>query len=157
MLRKPLNIPNLPRLVKEGCRFVPEADFGTKDKQEYFRDENSKQLIIQIEGTDAIQQLDEILSVDNIDIIFIGPYDLSQSLGIPGDISNPKVTDLINEIIRKAATVNKSVGIFTDTSEDFKKYKSMGVSYIAHSVDLNVIAEAFRSTLNSINTLWSQS
>lgn len=43
---------------------------------------------MQIEGQQAISQLDEILKVDGIDLVFIGPYDLSQSIGIPGQIDH---------------------------------------------------------------------
>ena len=73
------------------CRFVSAADYSAKDRNEYFKSSKDLLVILQLEGVQAISNLDEILEVEGIDIIFIGPYDLSQSLGVPGDIKNPKV------------------------------------------------------------------
>jgi len=50
-------------------------------------------IIAHIEGVEGINNLNEILSVSGIDVIFIGPYDLSQSLGIPGEVNHPLVTE----------------------------------------------------------------
>ena len=76
------------------CRFVSAADYSAKDRNEYFKSSKDLLVILQLEGVQAISNLDEILEVEGIDIIFIGPYDLSQSLGVPGDIKNPKVLNL---------------------------------------------------------------
>ena len=73
------------------CRFVRAADYSSLNRNAFFKKENEKIIIIQLEGKEAIDNLDEILEVDGYDIIFIGPYDLSQSLGVPGQISHPKV------------------------------------------------------------------
>lgn len=58
--------------------------------------------MIQAEGTKAIENIDAILNVDGIDVIFIGPYDLSASLGIIGQIEHPEICDTIQEIVQKA-------------------------------------------------------
>ena len=62
------------------CRFVRAAKYSSLDKEIYFREANEAVLIIQIEGSEAINNLDEIISFGGFDILFIGPYDLSQSL-----------------------------------------------------------------------------
>ena len=77
------------------CRFVSAADYSAKDRNEYFKSSKDLLVILQLEGVQAISNLDEILEVEGIDIIFIGPYDLSQSLGVPGDIKNPKVLNVV--------------------------------------------------------------
>ena len=73
------------------CRFVSAASYGEKDKAEYFTESNKNLLILQVEGKEGVENLQEILSLKGFDILFIGPYDLSQSLGFPGQISHPKV------------------------------------------------------------------
>lgn len=73
------------------CRFVRAAQYSAKDRFEYFKEENEKVTILQIEGQEGIDNIDDILTVDGIDVLFIGPYDLSQSLGVPGEIDNPLV------------------------------------------------------------------
>ena len=58
-------------------------------------------IIAHIEGVKGIKNLDEILSVNGIDVIFIGLYDLSQSLGIPGEVNHPLVIEKMQEVVLK--------------------------------------------------------
>lgn len=105
------------------CRFVSAADYSAKDRNEYFKSSKDLLVILQLEGVQAISNLDEILEVEGIDIIFIGPYDLSQSLGVPGDIKNPKVLNAMINIVEKAKEKNIVVGTFTDDYEMVTKWK----------------------------------
>ncbi len=57
-------------------------------------------IVLQLEGVEAVRNIREILSVPGVDIIFVGPYDLSQSLGVPGDVDNPRVTEAMKTIVR---------------------------------------------------------
>jgi 4-hydroxy-2-oxoheptanedioate aldolase len=136
-----------PHGTRGVCRFVKAAQFGTQDKSEYFASENKKTLILQIEGLDGIRSLEDILKVDGIDFIFIGPYDLSQALGLPGDIDSPFVLREIEKIISIARSMNKKVGIFTDSKESLFRYKTLGVEMIAFSVDVNIYINALKSLL----------
>jgi len=140
-----------PMGMRGVCRYVRPADFSLKDKNEYFREQNQIVNIIHIEGQEGIDNLDKIVSVDNIDIIFIGPYDLSQSLGIPGEIENPILTDKISEIVDKCKSKNKYVGIFTEDINMVKKYKMMGIKYIAYSVDVGLFANVCKQTIDDLN------
>ena len=71
------------------CRYVRAADYSSMDRYKYFKYASQETMIIaHIEGVEGINNLEEILSVAGIDVIFIGPYDLSQSLGIPGQINH---------------------------------------------------------------------
>ena len=70
------------------------------DKFQYFKYSNEETMIIaHIEGVEGINNLEEILSVSGIDVIFIGPYDLSQSLGIPGQINHSLVMEKMKEVV----------------------------------------------------------
>jgi len=84
------------------CRYVRAANYSSMDKFKYFKSANNETMIIaHIEGVEGINNLDEILSVPGIDVIFIGPYDLSQSLGITGDVHNALVIEKMQEAILK--------------------------------------------------------
>ena len=107
-------------------------------------------IILQIEGIEGSQNLDEILSVPGIDIIFIGPYDLSQSLGLPGNVHHPNVIEQMKLIVEKAKNANVAVGTFVDTSKDALYWKSLGVKYIANSVDVGIFYSACRDIVTSI-------
>ena len=132
------------------CRFVSAADYSAKDRNEYFKSSKYLLVILQLEGVQAISNLDEILEVEGIDIIFIGPYDLSQSLGVPGDIKNPKVLNAMINIVEKAKEKNIVVGTFTDDYEMVTKWKNMGVQYISYSTDSGMFYDYSRDVYNAL-------
>ena len=106
------------------CRFVRAAHFSTMDRQNYLTGSNTRtKLILQIEGENGVKNLDEILAAGDFYAIFIGPYDLSQSLGIPGQIWDSKVTALMNEIIKKCQSRGIKVGTFTDTQKGVEYWR----------------------------------
>ena len=133
------------------CKFVRSAEFTNLDKFDYFKSANNALIIIQIEGVEGIKNLDEILSVKGIDILFVGPYDLSQSLGLTGEISHPEVINTMTKIIDKAKSKNIMVGTFCDTFESAKIWKKIGVNYISFSVDYGLIMEKFKSIRDNLN------
>lgn len=124
------------------CRFVRAAKYSVTPRQDYFADANETLIIAQLEGTEAIANMNEIFDVEGIDIVFIGPYDLSQSLGLPGQTTHPKVIAAMKEIIAAAKQKGVVVGTFTDTFETMKMWIDVGVQYIAYSVDVGIFAES---------------
>lgn len=136
------------------CRYVRSANYSSKEKSKYFNEANKEtQVIIQIEGKEGIENFDEILQVENIDILFIGPYDLSQSLGMPGEVENPEVVKRMEQLINKAHECGKVIGTFVDDVESAKKWESLGVQYIAYAVDTGIIFDAFKSANDKLNNL----
>jgi len=127
------------------CRYVRAANYSSMDKFKYFKcanEETMTMIIAHIEGVEGINNLDEILSVPDIDVIFIGPYDLSQSLGIPGEVNNPLVTEKMKEVVLKCRENKVTVGTFADDVEAAKSWVSLGVQYMAFSVDVGILYEA---------------
>jgi 4-hydroxy-2-oxoheptanedioate aldolase len=120
------------------CRFVRAAGYSSVDRKEYFAKANTTQVIIQIEGVLGIKNFDTILEVPGVDILFIGPYDLSQSMGLPGEIDHPDVIAMMKELVRKANNAGKYIGIFTDTLANAKLWKEAGVHYLSYSVDVGL-------------------
>jgi len=133
------------------CRYVRAANFGTKDKDAYFRDANEALLILQVEGIEGVKNLDAILNVEGFDVLFIGPYDLSQSAGKPGMIESPEVLALMKEISAKARAKGIVLGAFSDNKTRSAALKREGFSYIAQSVDVNIFASACASLVDEHN------
>jgi len=79
-------------------------------------------IIIYIEGQEGVDNFDEIISVDGIDIVFIGPYDLSQSLGLPGQVNHPLVKKKMKQVVEKVRSKEKYVGTFVDDLETGNKW-----------------------------------
>jgi 4-hydroxy-2-oxoheptanedioate aldolase len=132
------------------CRFVRAADYSAVDRFRYFKEANEAIIILQLEGSEAIQNLDEILQVEGIDVLFIGPYDLSQSLGVPGQIDHPKVVSAMSHIIQKCSEKNVAAGTFVDTVENAHRWKQSGVRYIAYSVDTGLMYEKCKEIIKAI-------
>ena len=129
-----------PQGLRGLCRFVRAADFSAKPRAEYLAEANEKtQLILQVEGQRGVANLPEILgAAPKGSTLFIGPYDLSQSLGKPGQIWDQEVVGQIEAIVAKCAAKNIGVGIFTDTPEGIGFWAERGVSLIEYASDLNI-------------------
>ena len=129
------------------CRNVRGADYSLKAKALFFAEQNEKLLVVHIEGVEGFNNLPDLLKVEGIDVYFIGPNDLSQSMGHPGEVDHPQVQGAIASIVAQCAAKGKSVGIYADTPEEVKRYRKMGVNYIAMSVDVAMFARALRDAV----------
>jgi len=127
-----------PQGMRGVCRFVRAANYSAKDQFRYFSEANEAILIIQVEGKEALEGLDGILSIEGIDVVFIGPYDLSQSLGFPGRVDHPEVVKRMREINERCLERGMVVGTFVDTPEDAGRWIDAGVRYISYSVDMGI-------------------
>ncbi|MEA3313281.1 MAG: aldolase/citrate lyase family protein [Caldisericota bacterium] len=133
------------------CRYVRAANYSSMDKFKYFKYANEETMIIaHIEGVEGINNLDKILSVPGIDVIFIGPYDLSQSLGIPGEVNHPLVTEKMKEVVSKCKENKIAVGTFADDAETARSWISLGVQYMSFSVDVGILYEASKNVIKQL-------
>lgn len=137
-----------PKGMRGVCRFVRAAQYSNKDRFSYFEEANETLIILQLEGVEAIQNFEEIISISNIDVIFIGPYDLSQALGVSGQINHPMVRQKMLHIIEGCNKRNIKTGVFTDNMDDALEWKKIGIDYISYSVDMGIMLEACKSLIN---------
>jgi len=125
------------------CRFVRAANYSSVPSDEYIPRANKETVvIIHVEGLQGIKNLREILKVPGIDVIFLGPYDLSQSCGFPGKVNHPLVVEKMEEAVGIAKEAGVKIGTFIDTCEDAKRWEKAGVQYISFSVDVGIYYEA---------------
>jgi 4-hydroxy-2-oxoheptanedioate aldolase len=124
------------------CRFVRAAEFSNIPRQEYLTRANSRSIIIlQIEGLEGAKNIEEIASVEGIDIVFVGPYDLSQSMGLTGQIWHPDVAKEITRIINICMKKGIATGVFTDTPLGVKYWSELGVKYINYRIDTEMFLD----------------
>jgi 4-hydroxy-2-oxoheptanedioate aldolase len=137
------------------CRFVRAADFSAKSRDEYLAYANgSIQLILQVEGKRGVDNLDEILAAAPTgSVLFIGPYDLSQSLGKPGQIWDDEVVKIMEGIVVKCAERGIGVGVFTDTVAGAKFWSDRGVYLIEYASDLNIFMSGAQSLLKETDLI----
>jgi 4-hydroxy-2-oxoheptanedioate aldolase len=119
------------------------AGYGTMDPVAYAQMSNEMTLsICYCETVQSMKHLADICSVEDLDVIFIGPLDLSQSLGVIGQPKHPKVVEAMERIIRGVRASGKAVGTIASDMEEAARLIDLGVQYITISSDLGMIGSA---------------
>lgn len=118
---------------KRGLAGVRALQYGLQGPLSDFTAEANKEtmVIAHIEDIAAVNNLDALLEVEGIDIYYLGPTDLSNSLGIPGQEGNPEVQRLVKESIKRIAKAGKIAGCISVDRESAKQYIDLGARYIA--------------------------
>ncbi len=103
---------------------------------EYVSEANSRlKIMLQVEHIEAVKNIDEILSVEGLSAIFIGPYDLSASMGLAGQVSHPDVADAIATVKAKCNSAGIPWGIFALTPEGLDGHIADGCTFALCSTD----------------------
>jgi 4-hydroxy-2-oxoheptanedioate aldolase len=138
-------------LGARGLSFYTRAGVYTAAGTQITEQLNQESLIVvHIEGKRGIDNIQEIVSVPHIDVIFLGPYDLSQSLGIPGQVRDPRVIELMKTGIQTIRNAGKAAGTFADTPEMAKQWIDAGVQYLALGVDVGIFLRACQALIKGV-------
>lgn len=97
-------------------------------------------LTVQIESAAAVAEVEEILAVDGVDAIFVGPSDLAASMGYLGQQSHPEVVAGVLRAIRAATDAGKPVGVNAFVAADADRYIDAGASFVAVGADVAILA-----------------
>ncbi len=131
--------------------FTRAGKFGLNAKTHAVTANQNTALILNVEGAEGIKNLKDIVKVKEIDVVFIGPYDLSQSLGVSGQVESKEVLSSI----RHAVEICNDAGVVCGSHARDKKYAEMlmefGVRYITYSVDAAMLVNAYQQ---EIKNLW---
>ena len=121
---------------------------------ESYRDRKSKEikLIVQIEHINAIKELDDIISIDGIDGTLIGPYDLSASMGKPGEWNDPDVKDALNRYLKISKKYDKLIGFHVIEPDNISVNNKIvdGYNFIAFSTDTMFLGTKIQDELRKI-------
>ena len=125
-----------PPQGRRGLAPIRAADYGLKmPLKEYTLVANQELLtVVQIETVEAMKNLKGILTVDDIDVFFIGPTDLSTSMGHTAQANHPEVQAAIDELVNQIRTSGKVAGTIAYTDEALNIAKERGFQYIVHGV-----------------------
>lgn len=102
-------------------------------------------LIVQAETMTAIRDLENILAVDGVDGVFIGPADLSADMGYLGRMEAPEVQDVIEAAIRQIVKAGKAAGILTFSESFNRRYLDLGATFVAVGADVTEFSAALRT------------
>ena len=108
---------------------------------------NSLINIIQIETKQGLENVKEIASVDGVDCLWVGHFDLTNFLGIPGDFTSNIYLNAINEIVIAAKTFKKSLGIMVNNKQELETYSKLGFNMIAVGTEMNILSRSISQIL----------
>ena len=106
-------------------------------------------LLVQVENKKGLQALDDILLVEGLDGVFIGPSDLAADMGYIGQAGAPEVLKVVVDAIAKIVASGKAAGILTPNAELQKQCRALGATFIATEIDVSLFARYMRSAAAS--------
>jgi 4-hydroxy-2-oxoheptanedioate aldolase len=107
--------------------------------------------VVQIETAEVLNHLDAIALLPGIDVLFIGPSDLSMELGIFGQFDHTLFKDALKATVNAARKAGKATGILLPNPDDFTMYREMGITMIASGADGSFVADGARSRADKLN------
>jgi 4-hydroxy-2-oxoheptanedioate aldolase len=136
---------------QRGLAGVRAADYGQAGTlADYTQRANAETLVvIQVETAAAVKEAGEIAAVDGVDVVFIGPSDLSQSYGFPGQLQHPAVQAAMDEIVAAVSKTSAAVGIMVPNAAAARQWRERGARYIAIGLEA-VLAPAAREYLKTV-------
>lgn len=157
-----VNTPELARRAAEMARYPPEGMRGTslvraagygRNFADYVRHHNENVLVaVMIEHIDAVENIDAILSTPGVDATFIGPYDLSASMGIPGQIDRPEVREAQSRVLEacRRHRVPPGMHVVPVDPQQIRERIDAGFRFIACSIDTQIIMDGCRRLLGPV-------
>jgi 4-hydroxy-2-oxoheptanedioate aldolase len=106
-----------------------------------------------VEGKEILSNLDDIAAIDGIDILFVGPSDLSMALGIFGELDHPRFIEALKTTVAAAEKAGKATGILMRGPEEFNKYHDLGFRFLACGADATFVASGAQNLVGTLSDL----
>jgi len=136
------------------CSFVRAAQYSAVPPDEHMATSNLEVVtVIHIEGERAVREVEAIIQTPGIDVLFLGPWDLSQSLGVPGKTRDPRVVDLMEKVIALCRKKGVISGTFVRFVDEAKYWIDRGVQYLMLSTDAGLLLQVSRERLEGLRKL----
>lgn len=146
---KAVNFVKYPPIGKRGVGLNRAQKYGTSFNEYKKWVEEEAVIIAQIEHIDAVNNLEDILNTDGIDGTIVGPYDLSASMGVPGEYHLPEVKAALDRVNEVTKAMNKPLGFHVIQSKiDFLKERiDEGYTFLAFSLDFFFLGDTARDEM----------
>ena len=135
-------------------RVVEQGEFPSDASREYLERRNRNSVcIVGIESVPAMEALDDIVAIEGVDAIFVGPNDLSISLGVPDQYDHPEYEAALRTIIATCQARNVPVLIHHQTTELSQKWLREGARFVLHCTETRAVHNAFRADFAAIRAV----
>ncbi len=113
-------------------------------------------VIVQLETAQALQQLEAIAAVEGVDAVFVGPADLSASMGHVGQLTHPAVMDRMAQAVLRCKAIGKPVGTIGGEPQAVAQYRAAGFDFVAVGSDLGLFMHGARAAIAALRTPGSE-
>lgn len=137
------------------AKMVRATGFGRNFQSYYDHSRDQILGIAQIETVAVLDHLDAVAQTDGIDVLFIGPADLSMELGIFGQFDHPRFVEAMQETINAAQKAQKATGILFFNPDDYARYYKLGIRFLACGSDATFVAEGAQRLSSQLNQIRS--
>lgn len=134
---------------KDRWAFAHPAGLPLQEQLNYWNRETF--IIPQCETVGCLENIEEIAALDGVDGIFVGPFDLSISMGIPGDFKNPRMIAAFERILKACKAAGKFTMIFTGNEDWIKDYYAMGFDMVTYGMDAGILVNGFRNLVKKVH------
>lgn len=155
-----VNTPEEAERAVRFCKYPPRgvrgvagskaADYGLTLSR-YIRTANDETAVIaQIETPQAVENIDKILAVDGVDVAFVGPSDLTMTMGLLDDRGNPMVVEAMAKVVKACQAAGKVPGVMATTVEEAKLAVERGFRFIAIGSDMRFTSVGAKAFLEAV-------
>jgi len=131
------------------AQIIRATDYG-RNWQKYQAEANAQSLVVvQIETPEAADQADEMAAVSGVDVLFVGPMDLSMNLGHPGDFTPPAFIRHLKNIVRACERHGKTAGILS-RPELLESHRQLGFRFVALGSDSGAVVAGLSNSLKAM-------
>jgi 2-keto-3-deoxy-L-rhamnonate aldolase RhmA len=151
-VRQVLEIMKYPPVGKRGTAMSRgQSDFRAGPLAENLAHANANTLLmVQVETAEALQHLDEIVAIDGVDVLFIGPTDLSIALGVAGQSEAPELVSAIERVIEHCKAHGVATAIQANDLAYAKRWVERGMEIISYSSEIGLLAAAAAAGIQAI-------
>jgi 4-hydroxy-2-oxoheptanedioate aldolase len=139
-----------PDGVRGMANMIRATDFGQSFKEYYDGYKENLLGVIQIETLESLNHLDEIAGIDGVDVLFVGPADMSLSLGVFQQWDHPRYMETLERVRDAAAKAGKATGTLLRSADEYEKYYNLGYRMIGCGADSVFV---LRGALNMVREL----
>jgi 4-hydroxy-2-oxoheptanedioate aldolase len=160
-----ISTPEQAARVVSACKYTPEGtrglspytrnhNFTHENLPESMKHNNNNIFVgVLVEGKEGIANLESIAAVQGLDLIYTGIYDLSQSIGLPGELNHPKVLEIQKKCVEVLKEKGLAAGSFAKDEEYIKTLLKNNFQFIAYSVDAFVLKKGYLSIINDYKNI----
>lgn len=137
-----------PRGLRGAASTTRATRFGLRPFSEAYEHAHEEILtVLQIERLEVLSEVEAIAAIDGVDVLFVGPLDLSVSMGIPQEFDHPEFVAALQRVSDAAAAHGKAAGFLTMNPKHATAWKAMGYSFVAYGSDGGMVTQGMQAAV----------